>query len=209
MRRTSSPRLSAIRKVSTNTSKNDENVVDAKRSCHLHRHEPFQILESEEMSRQIYPLFLPPGPNNPLPLYTYPTPYPTVPMVKPILPVRTATTQFTWKPRSKEQKSQGDSDHDHHLDHGEHHDLEDHHDYGDHHNPTSHGLMTSNTYTLPYCDCKIVRTTTHTYSYNYGDGTSVCKKCKEEQNKMDEAKEGPDSVPKRIVVNRKDIVHQK
>ena len=162
------------------------------------------------MSRQIYPqypTFLPPGPYNPLPLYTYPSPYPTVPMVMPILPVRTETTQFTCQQRSKEQKSQGD--HHHHLGHGEHHDHDDHHDYGDPHNPTSHGVMTSNTYTLPYCDCKIVRTTTHTYSYNYGDGKNVCKKCKEEQNKMDVAKEVPDTVPKRIMVNRKDIVHQK
>ena len=170
MRRSSSPRLSAIRKVSSDSSKKDYNVGDAQQICH-HRHQPFQILEAEEMSRQIYPqypTFLPPGPYNPSPLYTYPSPYPTVPMVMPILPVRTETTQFTFKPRSNNQKNQGHNDQEHHLDHDEHHDHDDHHYYGDHHdygdphNPTSHGVMTSNTYTLPYCDCKIVRTTTHT-----------------------------------------------
>ena len=189
--------LSAIKKVESGDDaikENDDDEKDGKKckneSFH-HRHLPLQILEAEEMLQHIYPhypSFQPFSTYSPLPMYPYPPPYPTVPVMMPV-PIKTETTEFTFQPKQEQGKQEKhDEDDDNQEHHGDKHEDED----GDH-----HGLMTNTTFLLPCCQCKIVKTTTHTYSYNYLHSR------KEGRKEM----AGGDS--KKMVGNKRNIVYQK
>ena len=196
MRRYSYHTLYAIKKVESGddlkNNDDDDNDSEAERcknkSLH-HRHLPLQILEAEEMSRHIfqhYPSFPPLGTYPPFPLH--PPSYHTVPVMMPV-PIKTETTEFTFL-QKPEQNTEDKGKHEKHDEHDEHH-----HDKHDHSN--NHGIMTNTTFFLPCCHCQVVKTTTHTYSYNYLHSREEGMKEKAGENS------------KKMMVDKRNIVFQK
>ena len=124
----------------------------------------------------------------PFPLY--PPSYHTVPVMMPV-PIKTETTEFS-SLQKPEQNTEDKGKHEKQNDHDEH---EHHHDKHDHSN--NHGIMTNTTFFLPCCHCQVVKTTTHTYSYNYLHSREEGMKEKAGENS------------KKMMVDKRNIVFQK
>ena len=123
----------------------------------------------------------------------------TLSSVPPILPhsarddasAKTETTEFS-SLQKPEQNTEDKGKHEKQNDHDEH---EHHHDKHDHSN--NHGIMTNTTFLLPCCHCQVVKTTTHTYSYNYLHSREEGMKEKAGENS------------KKMMVDKRNIVFQK